>query len=116
MLKTIGVARVDDLFAEIPAAVRLGRRLAVPESPSESELAALLSRMASRNANPDEYVSFLGGGAYDHYVPASVFHVMLRSEFYTAYTPYQPEVAQGTLQAIFEFQSVVCALTGMDVS
>ena len=116
MLAEIGVDSIDDLFAGIPPDLRLEKPLALPGALAESELATLLRRMQNRNLDPEEYASFLGGGAYRHFIPAAVNHIISRSEFSTSYTPYQPEVSQGTLQAIFEFQSLICLLTGMDVA
>jgi glycine dehydrogenase subunit 1 len=114
MLAAIGVATVDELFRDIPAGVRFGRALDVPPALSEAELVRHLEELAARNV-VDE-VSFLGAGIYDHYVPAVVDAVLQRGEFLTAYTPYQPELSQGVLQAIFEYQTAICELTGMDVS
>ncbi len=116
MLAAIGVDSVDDLFATIPEKVRLGRPLELPGALSEMELVGHMRRLAAENVSLDECVSFLGAGVYDHYIPAAVDHMLTRGEFYTAYTPYQPEVSQGTLQAIFEFQTLVTQLTGMDVA
>ncbi|ATA60647.1 (aminomethyl-transferring) [Geobacillus stearothermophilus] len=116
MLRTIGVASIDELFADIPEQVRFRGELNVKPAKSEPELWKELSALADKNANAKQYVSFLGAGVYDHYIPAVVDHVLSRSEFYTAYTPYQPEISQGELQAIFEFQTMVCELTGMDVA
>lgn len=116
MLKTIGVNSIDDLFDDVPASVRLGRPLHLPGALSELELVRLMNELAAKNNNLDQYISFLGAGAYEHFIPSLVDHMLLRSEFYTAYTPYQPEISQGTLQAIFEYQSLICALTGMDVA
>jgi glycine dehydrogenase subunit 1 len=113
MLAAIGVASVDDLFADIPAAVR-ATRFDVPEPLSEQEVRAELSRLSARNRIPR--VTFLGAGVYRHLVPSVVSEVIGRSEFSTAYTPYQPEVSQGTLQSIYEFQSLICELTGMEVA
>ncbi len=113
MLAAIGVAGIDDLFADVPESVR-ATRLAVPPALSEQEVRAELSRLASRNRIPA--VSFLGAGAYRHLVPSVVDEVIGRSEFATAYTPYQPEVSQGTLQSIYEFQSLICELTEMEVA
>jgi glycine dehydrogenase subunit 1 len=113
MLEAIGVPAVDDLFVGVPAALRLGRPLALPAAASELELLRELGDLAA--ANPP-HLSFLGGGAYQHFIPAVVDQLISRSEFYTAYTPYQPEISQGTLQAIFEFQTLVCQLTGMEVA
>ncbi len=113
MLTAIGVASVDDLFADIPAAVR-ATRFELPPPLSEQEVRAELSRLAGRNLIPR--VSFLGAGVYRHLVPAVVSEVIGRAEFSTSYTPYQPEVSQGTLQSIYEFQSLICELTGMEVA
>jgi glycine dehydrogenase subunit 1 len=116
MLRDIGVDSVEALFADIPAAVRLDRELALEPALSEPELVAHLTELASRNAHAGIELSFLGAGVYDHYVPAVVDAVLARGEFLTAYTPYQPEMSQGVLQAIFEYQTAICELTGMDVS
>ncbi len=116
MLREIGMQRMDDLFAMVPEEVRLGRELDLPPALSEMELMAQMKRMASRNASCENTVCFLGAGAYDHFIPNVVPSLLSRQEFYTAYTPYQPEISQGTLQAIFEFQSMICMLTGMDVA
>jgi glycine dehydrogenase subunit 1 len=113
MLAAIGVADLEELFADIPAAVRAGD-WGVPERLTEQEVRAELSRLAGRNRIPD--VSFLGAGVYRHLVPSVVGEVIGRPEFATAYTPYQPEVSQGTLQSIYEFQSLICDLTGMEVA
>jgi glycine dehydrogenase subunit 1 len=113
MLAAIGVGSIDELFADIPAAVR-PRSFDIPTPLTEQEIRRELSRLAGRNRIPE--VSFLGAGAYHHLVPAAVMEVIGRSEFATAYTPYQPEVSQGTLQSIYEFQSLVCELTGMEVA
>ena len=116
MLEAVGVATVEELFADIPEGVRLGRELDLEPALSEPELVAHVSELAARNVSTSEELSFLGAGMYDHYVPACVDAVLSRGEFLTAYTPYQPEMSQGVLQAIFEYQTVVCELTGMDVS
>jgi glycine dehydrogenase subunit 1 len=116
MLRAIGVASLDDLFDQIPETVRLDRPLDLPDGVSEMEIVADLRRLAARNRNADDLVCFAGGGAYDHYVPSVVWALAGRSEFYTSYTPYQPELSQGVLQALFEYQSMICALTGLDVS
>ncbi len=116
MLETIGVDSVDELFEQIPAGVRLGRPLDLEPALSEPELVAHLTELASRNLHTGRELSFLGAGIYDHYVPAVVDAVLARGEFLTAYTPYQPEMSQGVLQAIFEYQTAICELTGMDVS
>lgn len=113
MLATVGVSDVRELFADVPAGLLLDRDLDVPEALSEWEAMRRVTELAGRNT---ELICFAGGGMYDHYVPAAVDHIIRRSEFYTAYTPYQPEVAQGTLQVIYEFQTMICELTGMDVA
>lgn len=115
MLEVIGVKEMDDLYPDVPEAVRFPK-LDLPPAISEMEIMNELKALADRNVDAHEYTSFLGAGAYDHFIPSVVDHMLRRGEFYTAYTPYQPEVSQGTLQAIFEFQSHICALTGMDVS
>jgi glycine dehydrogenase subunit 1 len=116
MLETIGVDSIDDLFEQIPEGVRLGRALDLEPALSEPELVDHLTGLAARNIDTGREVSFLGAGIYDHYVPAVVDAVLARGEFLTAYTPYQPEMSQGVLQAIFEYQTAICELTGMDVS
>ncbi len=116
MLEAIGVSRFEDLLAPVPEAFRLRERLNLPGPRSEFEVARRLEAMAARNGHPGNRRVFLGAGVYDHLVPAAVDHVTFRSEYYTAYTPYQPEVAQGTLTAIFEFQSMLAELTGMDLT
>jgi glycine dehydrogenase subunit 1 len=116
MLAAIGVDTVDELFRDIPAGVRLGRELDLEPPLSEAELQRHLEGLAARNTDMTHELSFLGAGIYDHYVPAIADAVLQRGEFLTAYTPYQAEMSQGVLQAIFEYQTVVCELTGMDVS
>jgi glycine dehydrogenase subunit 1 len=116
MLRVVGVRELDDLFDQIPSSVRLDRPLELPEGISEMEILADLQRLAGRDRNVDDLVCFAGAGAYDHYVPAVVWALAGRSEFYTSYTPYQPELSQGVLQALFEYQSMICELTGLDVS
>ncbi|MBA3427992.1 MAG: aminomethyl-transferring glycine dehydrogenase subunit GcvPA [Actinobacteria bacterium] len=116
MLETIGVASVEELFGDIPAAVRFAGRLDLEPALSEPELVRHLEELAARNVDTGKELSFLGAGIYDHYVPAVVDAVLQRGEFLTAYTPYQPEMSQGVLQAIFEYQTAICELTGMDVS
>jgi len=116
MLETIGVTTLDDLFKDVPAALRFPK-LDLPPALTEMEAAAELADIAGNNEHVrGDLISFLGAGAYNHYIPAVVDHMLRRGEFYTAYTPYQPEISQGTLQAMFEYQSLVAALTGMDVS
>lgn len=115
MMKTIGVERLEDLFEAVPAEHRFPP-LHLPEPLSEPELRRELSRLERLNAQAGSHLIFLGAGAYNHFVPAAIDQILRRGEFYTAYTPYQPEVSQGTLQAIFEYQSLICALTGMDVA
>jgi len=116
MLRAIGVSSIDDLFEQIPEGVRLGRELDLPAGMSEQEVYEHLAALASRNRHADEEVTFLGAGMYDHYVPALVDSIILRSEFLTPYTPYQPEVSQGNLQVMFEFQTAISELTGLPVS
>ena len=113
MLAKVGVSDVGELYADVPPSLLLERDLDVPEALSEWEAMRRVTELAGRNT---DLVCFAGGGMYDHYVPAAVDHIIRRSEFYTAYTPYQPEVAQGTLQVIYEFQTMICELTGMDVA
>ncbi len=115
MLERIGVADIDALFAHIPAAHRLQRPLALEPSLDEAQLMAHLEELAAKNSAAGK-LSFLGAGMYDHHIPPAVDQLLLRSEFYTAYTPYQPEYSQGTLQATFEFQTLVCQLFGMEVA
>ena len=115
MLETIGVASIDELFADVPHAHRFPR-LDLPEGMSEPEVAALFRHHAGANGALDTHSCFLGAGAYHHYTPALIPHLLFRSELYTAYTPYQPEVSQGTLQTIFEFQTMVARLFGMEVA
>jgi glycine dehydrogenase subunit 1 len=116
MLDVIGVSDLEALFACVPEKLRLSRALDLPRAASEQEVVAELSRLAARNASSESHDWFLGAGTYAHYVPAAVPALASRAEFYTAYTPYQPEISQGTLQTIFEWQTLVCALTGMEVS
>lgn len=115
MLRTLGLSQLTDLFTNIPAEIRkLAKFDRVPARAfSEYEVLKTLGGLARANASADVMTSFLGAGIYDHFVPSAVRHLLMRSEFYTAYTPYQPEVSQGTLQAIFEFQSLICGITGM---
>lgn len=115
MLQAIGVERVEDLFADVPENVRFPA-LDLPAPLSEPALMRELRRLSGANANATTHSIFLGAGAYNHFVPAAVDQILRRGEFYTAYTPYQPEISQGTLQAIFEYQSLLCGLTGLDVA
>ncbi|MFG0335634.1 MAG: aminomethyl-transferring glycine dehydrogenase subunit GcvPA [Maioricimonas sp. JB049] len=116
MLAAIGVGAVDDLLEQVPESLRLDRELDLPAPKSELELEQHVRTLAGRNITASSRSCFLGGGAYDHFVPAVVDEVASRGEFYTAYTPYQAEASQGSLQAFFEFQTLICQLTGMDVS
>lgn len=116
MLRTIGVQSFRELLKNIPQELQLQRDLNLPDPLSEFEVSKLLQKYASMNLDLTRAISFLGGGAYDHYVPAAIDHLISRSEFYTSYTPYQPEVSQGTLQSIFEYQTLICEITAMDVA
>ena len=116
MLDAIGVKSIDDLFADIPAAVRLQRPLDLPSGRPEFEVFNQLAALADKNIHADREISFLGAGMYDHYVPALIDSILSRSEFLTPYTPYQPEVSQGGLQVMFEYQTAIAELTGLDVS
>jgi len=116
MLSDIGTDSIRELFAGVPEKVRLNRELSLPPALSEMELQAYMKDLSGRNSNLDDFTCFLGAGVYDHYIPSMVGNITARQEFYTAYTPYQPEISQGTLQAIFEFQTMICELTGMDIS
>ncbi|NLE28768.1 MAG: aminomethyl-transferring glycine dehydrogenase subunit GcvPA [Phycisphaerae bacterium] len=116
MLDTIGVARIDDLFADIPAELRLGKLLNLPEPMDDLSLQNHLRSLANRNHGTDKLISFLGAGSYDHFIPPVVDALASRSEFVTAYTPYQAEASQGVLQAFYEFQTMICEITGMDVT
>ena len=116
MLEAIGAGSLDELFAMVPAELRLGRPLDVPAAMGELALTAHLTALAGRNTSAEQAACFLGGGSYDHFVPAVVDFIAARSEFYTSYTPYQAEVSQGNLQALFEYQTLITQLTGLDVS
>jgi len=116
MLDAIGVGAIGELFTDIPEALRLKRPLKIPPALAETDAVKRLRALAARNADTERYNSFLGAGCYEHYSPAVIGHLVLRGEFLTAYTPYQPEISQGTLQALFEYQTLVCQLTGMEVS
>ena len=116
LLARIGAKSTEDLFADIPTEVRLQRPLAIRGGMSEQELVRHVKGLANLNKTVEDYSSYLGAGAYEHFIPSFVDQLLLRSEFYTAYTPYQPEISQGTLQAIYEYQTLVCELTGMDAA
>jgi len=116
MLSVIGADGVEELFGVIPAEFRLNKPLELPGPTSEMELARKMKNLSERNRPASTMPSFLGGGSYKHFIPSAVDHLVSRSEWYSAYTPYQPEISQGTLQAIYEFQSYVCALFGTDVA
>ena len=115
MLASIGLSSAEELFRSIPFDVQLGRKLNVTDPLAEPEVIAALEEMAAKNTAAMK-PSFLGAGVYSHYSPTIVDHLIQRSEFFTSYTPYQPEVSQGTLQYIFEFQTLICQLTGMEVA
>ncbi|MGE5580410.1 MAG: aminomethyl-transferring glycine dehydrogenase subunit GcvPA [Bacillota bacterium] len=115
MLKTIGVNSIADLFSDIPSSLKFKGQMNLPEALSESELLKLMRELAAKDSAAN-YATFIGAGVYDHHVPSVVRHVLGRSEFYTAYTPYQPEVSQAVLQSIFEYQTMICELTGMDAA
>lgn len=116
MLDSIGKDSIEDLFGDIPKELKLERPLKLPKGLSELELSKRMKNIANKNTGLEDITCFLGAGAYDHYIPSIVKHLASRSEFYTAYTPYQPEISQGTLQVIFEYQTMICNLTGMDVT
>lgn len=116
MLKSIGLNSLNDLFSDIPDDMHLNRELNLPKAKSELEVKKYLTSLANKNCSLSELTCFLGAGAYDHYIPSVVDHVISRSEYYTSYTPYQPEISQGTLQYIFEFQTLIANLTGMDLA
>jgi glycine dehydrogenase subunit 1 len=116
MLDVIGAGSIEDLLARVPAKARLARPLNVGPALAETDLVQHLRALADENADADSHVCFLGGGAYDHYVPSPIGHLILRGEFLTAYTPYQPEASQGTLRSIYEYQTMIAELTGMDVA
>ncbi|MDQ0269417.1 aminomethyl-transferring glycine dehydrogenase subunit GcvPA [Cytobacillus purgationiresistens] len=116
MLEAVGVQSIDELFSDIPESVRFKGEYNIKPAKTESALLKEMTLLSQKNADLRTNTSFLGAGVYDHYMPVIVDHVLSRSEFYTAYTPYQPEISQGELQAIFEFQTMICELTGMDVA
>ena len=116
MLDLLGLEKLSSLFEDIPQDLQLGRPLGLAAGMTEPEIRRKIEELADKNIGTDKLVCFLGAGVYDHYIPSIINHLAKRSEFYTAYTPYQPEISQGTLQAIFEYQTMICNLTGMDVS
>lgn len=116
MLSFLGISSTEELFEDLPNDIRLEEELNIPDAIPEPLLLKKMHQLASQNKHANQYPIFLGAGTYDHYIPSVVNHMISRSEFYTAYTPYQPEISQGELQAIFEFQTMVCELTGMDVA
>jgi len=113
MLNALGLTSIEELFQDIPEKVRLKDRLSLPEALSEMELKEQMRLLSEKNVNAEQYRCFLGAGSYDHFIPSVVSQMLSRQEFYTSYTPYQPEISQGTLQAIFEYQTMICELTGM---
>src|SRR4051794_24920179 len=116
MLEAIGASSIDELFDAVPEAVRLNRPLDLPPGKPEQEVYARLRDLAARNVSTEDEISFLGAGMYDHYVPSLIDSILSRSEFLTPYTPYQPEISQGGLQVMFEFQTAISELTGLPVS
>ena len=116
MLDVIGAPSIEDLLARVPSKARLARPLALPEAAAEMDLIREMRALASANADADGFTCFLGAGSYDHFVPGVINHMILRGEFFTAYTPYQPEASQGTLRTIYEYQTMMAELTGMDVA
>ena len=116
MLKSIGASSIEELFSDIPEDVKFNRELNINSPMSELEVQKHIKALCSKNKGTEDLVCFLGAGVYDHYIPSIIKHIISRSEFYTAYTPYQPEISQGTLQAIFEYQTLICDITGLDVT
>lgn len=116
ILSDLSIESSDELFEDIPSNLRINKEMDLPDPMSELEIKKHIQEIASRNKSMEDYISFLGGGIYDHYIPAVVNHVIGRSEFYTSYTPYQPEVSQGVLQSMFEYQTMIAQLTGMDLA
>ena len=116
LLRAVGLENSEQLFDSIPAEFRLQRPLDLPEPMAEADLVEHLRALSRKNLDPHDSAVFLGAGAYRHFIPAVVDHLISRSEFYSSYTPYQPEISQGTLQSIFEFQTLICQLTSLDVS
>src|SRR3984893_5973882 len=115
MLEKLGMKNVDELFSDIPDSVRLNRPLNIPLALSEIELERHVAERLSKNKASPQYLNFLGGGNWNHHVPSVIDEILSRGEFYTAYTPYQPEISQGMLQSLFEYQSEICDLTEMEV-
>jgi glycine dehydrogenase subunit 1 len=116
MLRTVGAQSIEDLLVKIPPKARLSRPLALPPALAEADLVRHLRELAAMNADADRFACFMGAGSYDHFVPSPINHLILRGEFFTAYTPYQPEASQGTLRTIYEYQTMIAELTGMDVA
>ncbi|HEY5726628.1 MAG TPA: glycine dehydrogenase, partial [Methylomirabilota bacterium] len=116
MLGRIGAGSIEALLANVPAKARLSRPLGLPAAMAETDLVRHLRALAAKNASADDFSCFLGAGSYDHIVPSPINHLISRGEFFTAYTPYQPEASQGTLRTIFEYQTMMAELTGMDVA
>ena len=116
MLDAIGAASIDELFSQIPPELHLNRALELPPALGELELSQHMTALAAHNSHAENVACFLGAGSYDHFIPAVVNHLASRGEWYTSYTPYQAEVSQGNLQAMFEYQTLICQLTGMDVA
>jgi glycine dehydrogenase subunit 1 len=116
MLGVIGADSIEDLLVKIPAKARLSRPLNLAPALAETDLVRHMRALAARNADADSHACFMGAGSYDHYVPSPISHMILRGEFLTAYTPYQPEASQGTLRTIYEYQTMIAELTGMDVA
>ena len=116
MLEIIGASSIEELLVRIPPKARLSRPLNLPGALAEMELVRHLGRLSAANASADEYACFLGAGSYDHAIPSPINHLISRGEFFTSYTPYQPEASQGTLRTIYEYQSMIADLTGMDVA
>src|SRR5437773_3619562 len=116
MLRVIGIDSVEELYRHVPETLRNRAKIDLPEGLTELAVRKRLAALASRNAAASDWSFFLGGGIYHHFIPSAVDAVISRSEFSTSYTPYQPEVSQGTLQALFEYQTLICQLTGMEIS
>ena len=116
MKKAIGISDINEMFTSVPKEVSLDPKFNLPSHKTEMEVGKILSEIANKNLNSNQVPFFLGAGAYKHHIPATVDHIIQRSEFLTSYTPYQPEISQGTLQYLFEFQTQVSLITGMDVS